>query len=365
MKKNIQIIGGGCAGFSLAKYSRQLKDYEVEIYENKNNKIDNDHYWGFWRTSTMKEASKISEQKWHRWKIINYDKENHFYSDNYPYCAVTRKNWITYCKKLSNQSNVKIINKKIIEKDNILFVGDNKLNGNFIFDSRHPNINENIMLQHFHGTVVECKEEVFDKRIATLMDFRCNQSNGIHFIYLLPFSKTKALVESTLFSKKIEKEDFYFSEIKKYLKNIYNISKFKITHKETGVIPMKYICLPNKNFINIGTRGGATKPSSGYTFYFIQKQVQNIVNQIKSKKKISNLVHNKFDLLMDKIFVDVLENNKNLAPKIFLNLTSNLTGDEMALFMVGNFKLSIWKKIILRLPKMILLKSFFRILVYG
>ena len=57
MKKNIQIIGGGCAGFSLAKYSRQLKDYEVEIYENKNNKIDNDHYWGFWRTSTMKEAS--------------------------------------------------------------------------------------------------------------------------------------------------------------------------------------------------------------------------------------------------------------------------------------------------------------------
>ena len=48
---------------------------------------------------------------------------------------------------------------------------------------------------------------------------------------------------------------------------------------------MSYICLPNKNSINIGTRGGATKPSSGYTFNFIQYQINKIVNQIKSKKR--------------------------------------------------------------------------------
>ena len=68
---------------------------------------------------------------------------------------------------------------------------------------------------------------------------------------------------------------------------------------------MSYICLPNKNSINIGTRGGATKPSSGYTFNFIQYQINKIVNQIKSKKKITNEIHNKFDLYMDKIFIDV------------------------------------------------------------
>ena len=362
MKKNIQIIGGGCAGLSLAKYLNQLKDYEIKVYENKNNKIINDHYWGFWKINSMNEAFKISEKKWHRWKIISYEEENFFNSEKYPYCALTRKNWLNYCKKLSN---VKIINKKVIKKDNKFFLGDKKLKGNFIFDSRQPDLNENVMLQHFHGTIIECKEKVFDSNVATLMDFRCNQSKGIHFIYLLPFSRTKALVESTLFSKKIEKEDFYFNEIKIYLKNIYKISKFRITHIEKGIIPMSYICLPNKNCINIGTRGGATKPSSGYTFYFIQKQVQNIVNQIQSKTKVSNFVHNKFDLLMDKIFIDVLEKNTNSAPKIFLKLTSNLTGDEMALFMTGYFKLSIWKKIILKLPKLIFIKSLFRVLVHG
>ena len=29
----------------------------------------------------------------------------------------------------------------------------------------------------------------FDPSIATLMDFRCDQSRGIHFIYVLPFSE--------------------------------------------------------------------------------------------------------------------------------------------------------------------------------
>ena len=165
MKKNIQIIGGGCAGFSLAKYSNQLKDYKIKIYENKNNKIDYDHYWGFWKINSMNEAFKISEKKWHRWKIITYEGENFFNSDNYPYCVVTRKNWINYCKNLSKLSNVKIINKKIIQKENNLFFDDKKLSGNLIFDSRQPNLNESMMLQHFHGAVIECKEKVFDSKL--------------------------------------------------------------------------------------------------------------------------------------------------------------------------------------------------------
>ena len=41
------------------------------------------------------------------------------------------------------------------------------------------------------------------------MDFRCNQSRGLHFIYVIPFSKKKALIESTLFSKNVEDRKFY------------------------------------------------------------------------------------------------------------------------------------------------------------
>ena len=45
-----------------------------------------------------------------------------------------------------------------------------------------------------------CGAEGSDSSRAILMDFRCDQSRGIHFIYLLPFDDRTALVESTMFA---------------------------------------------------------------------------------------------------------------------------------------------------------------------
>ena len=59
------------------------------------------------------------------------------------------------------------------------------------------------------------------------MDFRCNQSRGLHFIYVIPFSKKKALIESTLFSKNVEDRKFYLSAINSYLKDNFNTNFFK------------------------------------------------------------------------------------------------------------------------------------------
>ena len=68
---------------------------------------------------------------------------------------------------------------------------------------------------------------------------------------------------------------------------------------------------------------------------------------------------------MDKVFIDVLDRNPEKGPDIFLQLTSQLSGNEMANFMSGNFKLIIWLKIIFKLPKIIFIKSLYRILKYG
>ena len=72
----------------------------------------------------------------------------------------------------------------------------------------------------------------------TLMDFRVDQSNGMHFIYLIPFSETEALVESTLFTPEKLDDSFYRDTIKRYVEKIYNVSKFEIIEEESGVIPM-------------------------------------------------------------------------------------------------------------------------------
>ena len=46
------------------------------------------------------------------------------------------------------------------------------------------------------------------------MDFSVDQQNEIRFMYILPFSKNKALVEYTLFSTSTIEDHEYEAEIK-------------------------------------------------------------------------------------------------------------------------------------------------------
>ncbi|MGB1864008.1 MAG: lycopene cyclase family protein, partial [Candidatus Puniceispirillum sp.] len=51
-----------------------------------------------------------------------------------------------------------------------------------IFDSRPPKVADGVMLQHFVGFEVRAAAGSFDDSTAILMDFRCDQSRGMHFI---------------------------------------------------------------------------------------------------------------------------------------------------------------------------------------
>src|SRR5690606_16025772 len=71
-----------------------------------------------------------------------------------------------------------------------------------VFDSR-PSPSEAAghitLLQHFEGWHVRVERPAFDPSVATLMDFAAPQDLAIHFLYVLPYSPTEALVEATFF----------------------------------------------------------------------------------------------------------------------------------------------------------------------
>ena len=121
---------------------------------------------------------------------------------------------------------------------------------------------------------------------------------------------------------------------------------------------MHQISIKSPNSFNIGTRGGAVRPSSGYAFTFIQKQAFQILDQIKKKRNINTEIHNKVDLFLDKIFIRVVDKHPQLAPKIFSRLASKLNGDEMAKFMSGECSILTKFKVIFAMPKVPFIKSF-------
>ena len=87
------------------------------------------------------------------------------------------------------------------------------------------------------------------------------------FLYL-PFAKNKALIETTWLSKMDDKSlKDYDIQLKKYIKETLKIKNYKINYQEEGAIPLFYpLNKIEKNKINIGSAGGMTRLSTGYTF---------------------------------------------------------------------------------------------------
>jgi len=138
------------------------------------------------------------------------------------------------------------------------------------------------MLQHFEGWIIEANTDLFDPDRATLMDFHTGQEEGTTFVYVLPLSKNKALVEYTLFSEELLPKEKYGVELKRYIEEQLKCSNYQILERETGVIPMSDhpITANDGRIIHLGTAGGSTKASTGYTFQFIQNHTAAIVKQL-------------------------------------------------------------------------------------
>ena len=81
------------------------------------------------------------------------------------------------------------------------------------------------------------------------MDFNCDQKDAVHFFYTLPFSKNKALVETTWLSN-LEGDSYkdYDIQLENYIKNNLRIKEYKINYTEKGAIPLYYPNLYRHHF---------------------------------------------------------------------------------------------------------------------
>ena len=346
------IIGGGCAGLSLA--------YELEIHKKLENKT----------LAIIEPRIEYKRDKtWSFWKVISH---------NFDDCI--KKSWKEFSIKLPSQSKVikcdslpyqsidsglfyKKINDKLEKNKNIKFFKDIKdlsINNAFIFNSVPLlNNNKSNLWQHFHGIEIETNEDFFNDNSVDLMDFDCDQRNSVHFFYTLPFTKKKAMIETTWLSKEDVSLKDYETQVKNYI-NYLGIKDYKINFKEEGAIPLFYpINEKETNKINIGTAGGMTRLSTGYTFLNIQEHSKYIRMNIENIGKIKRYEVAKKYQFLDKIFLKVLENNPEKMPSIFFNMFS--TSSSTAIKFLSN-KSNIVEDIsvILKMPKFTFITALFK-----
>ena len=351
MKYDYIIAGSGCAGLSLLHKILQtpsLQNKSILVID-KDQKKSNDRTWCFWEKNPGPFES-IVYAKWNKLEFLSTDFKKELNLESYTYKMIQGIDFynfiINYAKKFKNVSFVQESINSIdnIDKKAVLKTTKNTFTANYIFNSTNlfnPKINEqNSLLQHFKGWLIKTEKPVFNPEIGRLMDFRVSQENGATFMYVLPTSATEALVEYTLFSPRVLEREVYTSELKKYIKEELGIDNYTLIHQESGVIPMsleKFEQNPKQNVINIGTSGGYTKASSGYTFQFIQKNIKEIINNLVEGNNLiqQTSFKNKYYQWTDRTLIDVLLSNKLTGKDVFTKMFQKVPAEKILAFL-GN-----------------------------
>ena len=338
------IIGGGCAGLSLA--------YELEVYDKLKDKTlaiiepredyKRDKTWSFWKVFSHNFDDCV-KKSWNNFTINTPNNTKYVDCEPTPYQTID--SGIFYEKILSKLK----LNKNIQFFKNIDEVDKSD---SIVFNSV-PNFdnNQGKLWQHFYGVEIETDKDFFDDEIFNLMDFACDQRNRVHFFYTLPFTKRNALVETTWISElNNENLEDYEDQIDNYLGNDLNIRNCKINFKEKGAIPLFREKINNSKEIFIGSAGGMTRLSTGYTFLNIQEQSKYIRENIENIRKVKPYkIHKKYDFL-DKILLRVLKNNSSEMGNIFLKVF-NAEPKTAINFLSNKSDLSEDLKVILKMPK--------------
>jgi lycopene beta-cyclase len=328
--------GAGAAGLSLLARmiaTGRFSNKKILLID-KSDKKQNDRTWCFWEKQPGFFEPLIYKKYQQLWFYSpGYQALNDIYP--YEYKLLRGIDFYNYCFDLINaQPNIEWLKEEVTSIDSddggtIVKVNDNSFSAAYIFNSilfdKPPANNKQFyLLQHFKGWFINTASPVFDPSAATLMDFRVSQEHGTTFVYVMPFSDTRALVEFTLFSPALLSPDQYDQGLKKYIGEFLKISDYTIEEEEFGVIPMTNIRFPKSknNIIYLGTAGGQTKPSSGYTFQFIQKQTAKILDAlIKTGVPFyqESIAQKRFDLY-DSTLLNILYHQKLQGSSIFTTL---------------------------------------------
>lgn len=344
------IAGGGLAGLSLAYYLSQssLGNAKILIID-QSEKKENDKTWCFWEAQPNA-FDEIVRQKWNGvWFHGSRNFSQFLPIDEYQYKLIRSADFYQFIyDTISRKENINFlidsvlsVEKDIDDKPQVKTVKGIYKASQIVFDSTfrsaYTDTQYSQMLQHFKGWVIETDEPSFDETKPTMFDFNVEQNDECRFVYVLPYSKTKALVEYTIFSDNLLEDSFYDNELKDYITNQLKIAHYRIEEVEKGVIPMSdepCIQIPDHGIVRIGTSGGYVKASTGYSFTRTQRILKNLVRDLeRAKGNFDSFEKEKkawrkgtyipnWKALLDSILLDVMLKNRHSSKDIFTCLFS-------------------------------------------
>lgn len=369
------------AGGGLAAHMTLLRMTEHSAFKGKSiliidpkSKTDNDRTWCFWEPDGG-EFDSILRCSWqeadfrddqgnipmsiypYRYKMVRSGAFYAFVRDRIKSLQVT---WleaaVTNINESSSQVNVSTSAGE--------FSCDTLLNSLYDPDRAAGHRNFPLLQQHFIGWFVTTDKPVFNARKPLFMDFSVAQHGNTRFMYVLPLSETEALVEYTLFSHDLLPDAEYEQAIDDYLKALG--TTYQIDETERGSIPMT--CYPfaqhnTRRTVHIGSAGGWTKASTGFTFYNTVKHSRKLVTLLAAHKPTLAFPRRNRFWFYDLLLLDILDRNNEKGASIFSSMFRNASPALIFKFLDEDTSVAEDLKVIWSCPKLLFIKALLRRLV--
>lgn len=202
-------------------------------------------------------------------------------------------------------------------------------------DTRPDRTAPAMMHQVFLGLEIETGHDAFDPACAGLMDGLADEADGVCFLYTLPLSRRRALVEWTVFARRPLAPDTLRPALEAAMA-ARGLGSARILRTEGGVLPMGAAAAKpaDARIVKAGAGGGAVRAATGYAFQRIQRWAEACAAQITAGgAPIGHPPEPVLRAFMDKVFLKALARSPGRSADFFMALARHVPPAALVRFM--------------------------------
>jgi len=212
-----------------------------------------------------------------------------------------------------------------------------------------------VLEQRFVGWHVRTERPCFDASVVDLMDFQpCVERGRTAFLYVLPFSATEALVEATFLDDPALPSANAEAMLQQHMDQL-SRSEYEVLYREKAALPMGEQAKrePSRGrIVEIGTRGGRVKASSGYAFLRIQRQSAALADALRQGMDLPRRFESRSYSVLDGIFLRAIKRFPGRAPSYFMAMFRQLPPETLVRFLSETASPGEVLRVMLALPKL-------------
>lgn len=348
---DLVIFGGGCAGLSLsmALATQGARCPRTLVIEPRT-AYTNDRTWCYW-TEAAAAVPCPAQHRWQTMRVARAGQSVLLDCGATPYQMVAAQDFYAAAQALiGGQANLALRLGTSVVGEPIRSGGvwhirtsSGSVTARSVVDTRPPQLPRRdaaTLWQSFYGREIECSAAVFDPWSLDLMDFLEPNAQDVRFVYVLPLTPTRALVELTVFSATPLAVAELSATLDAAVAQRVGGAAFATLRSEHGILPMGLNEPPSSmhpSLVKVGLMAGGARPSTGYAFQRIQRWAGECAQALVSTGQPVGHRPDPWPLrLMDQIFLDVLRAEPHRGGAIFFSLFSRADSARVIRFLSGD-----------------------------